>query len=393
MPTPPSTVTPTPIPTPPATEDDKTSPQPPPRPTISSIDEGFAWLATSNTTSRAYLSFQDWYKPYDRGNPSLNLTPENSTLIPTAHRKRKIVRWQRLPDSDACEIDYFYADPNDPQARIQDVLGRGCSSLYKLPRLANAGHSRYGVTKCDEEKVQFLGTKDIGNFAGAFGVSIDCISENHQRIHQIWYHRDSNHPFKKVMELGANRPYVTDGYSAYDAVGKTTYENIGEPGYNSDLERTPPSTTATYKVEGSIKNGGIISGRSLCSLDTNNNFVSVYIPDFYLLYIDGQQWIQGTWEPSFAVGSNTYAFGIFWNRNYMKGIISGGSAAIKFEKLGDTQYHRVTISNSVSLMNKNFMSIKQQHYAVAKDFTSFVCFAYTENRPFSERFVGEVENY
>ena len=146
---------------------------------------------------------------------------------------------------------------------------------------------------------------------------------------------------------------------------------------SNEYEVKPPSHRLQYIAEGSLKNPGAKEGIVFCQIDSKGNFSSLYIPYIYVFFSEGRQTLQGMWEPNFNAVGASFAYGFFWNKNLWGQPIQNGNLNLKFEKLGNTMYHRVNISGSVTLMSKDSSNMGAS--VTAKSFSTFYCFANRES--------------
>jgi hypothetical protein len=340
-------------------------------PILKSLDDGFQWLSRSHSPGKAYKISLSWFEMLNSGPPDLSLTPEVAKAV-GGIREYKVSRWYRLPATEPCEYQFNYADPSKNSLQTVAVYSRGC------PPMANSGYSeptgfnRYGFRKCESETATFLGIKDVGKFNGAFGARIECNRGEYYSVHEIWYHPESNHPHRKVMEAGGYRmkgssPFIRE-------IARQTYENLADAIPENDYEKSPQSARVSYVVEGAVKSPGTVSGYAMCNIGNNGLFSSIHLTSLTIGFFSNRQWIHGSWEPSFTMGSGTFSFGAFINKNWQNGDIPGGTAALRFEKLGTSMYHRISIDGSIALRSKYF-GVPAVHHVTAKSFTPFVCFA------------------
>jgi hypothetical protein len=387
--------------------------------TIKSIDEGFAWLRTSTSTSRSYriegdhriISIGDITSP-DLGAYETGTVVMQNTEYDKYDMRADVVRWHYLGDSSKCGYQVNFANPGDPSRQVFYQRFTMCRDTTVMRE------NRFGILECDAQDEEFLGVKTIGEFKDAFGVKVFCtrrIAHTDDRagteVHEIWFHPKSNHYLRKIRQtiltwghpfsekISRTTPifmFIGERNKPYQVVKAVRFINQSEPDPVDEFEKKPPADFVSYQVEGAVAKPGIITFVPRCSTakDDPSTLDDIELPGLIMMtdyksQSSSIQTIHGYWATNFPLGKGSYAYGPFWNRDGFGRLITGGLPKITSSRVRDTRYFKITFEGSISLMTKKGVALSGYQYATVKNITpSFYCFAtpYKYSTPWNEAY-------
>lgn len=369
---------------------------------VRSIDEGFTWLNGSKNTGRSYKIEVERRQISDADKPDLGAYEASTRVIPQKSIY-DVVRWHRTGGQSFCDYQIDFASINDPARKTLNVVYAMCHDVFEAMRQNN-----YGVPICETQAEVFLGTRDINGFKNAFGVKLFCKRPPQYygpkviAVYEFWFHPDSNHFLRKIRQTSLQfindsnqqinkdtkipMPIATQYRDATVDVEAVNFINQAEPTAVDEFDKFPPSSAVSYRIEGAVKNPGILQGPAYCdsSQDRASQLQGLTLPYLYLMSADIKnpgsiKDAHGTWEPNFPVGSGSYAFGPWQNRNMFGAMLDGGLPQLTYTRIRDTQYFKVTLAGSIQLISKRGVASNGFYYTTAKDFTpGFYCFAINE---------------